>query len=352
MQKYSKLWASLIAIAIGITLGIIVILISNPQYALEGIATIIEGGFVEGTRSFGNTLFEATPIILTGLSIGFAYKTGLFNIGAPGQFTVGGLCAILVGTHLPEGIFTWFLAVLAAIIGGMFWGMLVGILKACFNINEVISSIMLNYTAMFGVNYLIMQFAYDSVRNQSLPIPVGSRTPIWGLDHIFVDSKIDISFIIAIVTAILIYILLNKSVFGYELKAVGFNKDAAKYAGINERRSIVYSMMVAGALSGLAGAMVFLASNPKFIEVIIHIQPEGFDGISVALLGQLSPIGIIFAGIFVAYLNVAGFYMQSFHFVPEIANIIVATIIYCASFTVMIQLFLKKIHLRKGGKHK
>jgi simple sugar transport system permease protein len=339
--------ASFGAVILGLLVGFIILLISNPSQAVNGFLTILAGGFSGGASGIGQVLYLATPIILTGLSVGFAFKTGLFNIGAPGQFILGAYAAVYIGvrwTAIPSQ-YLWIVALLGSIIAGALWGLVPGILKALRNVNEVITSIMMNYIGMYLVNYLIVQTVYDSTRNQTLP--TATSIPKWGLDKIFSGSGVNGGFFIAILCVVVIYILLNKTTFGYELKACGFNKEASRYAGINAKKSIILSMVIAGALAGLGGGLLYLAGTGTYISVVDTLAAEGFNGIPVALLGLSNPIGIFIAGIFIAYLNQGGFYMQRFDFVPEVIDIIIAVIIYCSAFALVLKNFIEKIRTKK-----
>ncbi len=341
--------SSLIAIFFGLLIGYVILLLSNPSDAYRGFITVLQGSFNAMPRSLGSVLNKATPIILTGLSVGFAFKTGLFNIGASGQFIVGAFAAIYIGikwTFLPVSSI-WIVALIGALIAGSLWGAIVGFLKAFRNVNEVIASIMLNYIGVFLVNYLVVQNVYDSLRNQSLtPQTVIPRA---GLDKLLPGSGAGGGIFIAIAVAIVIYIILEKTTFGYQLKAVGFNRHAAKYAGISEKRNIVLSMMIAGALAGLAGGLVYLAGTGVHIEVLDKIPTEGFNGIPVALLASSHPLGIIFSGMFIAHLTIGGFYMQRFDFVPEVINMMVAVIIYFSAFSLAFRGLFDKLYRKLKG---
>ena len=345
-DKATNLFSSLIAIVIGLAVGLVILLVSNPSNAFNGFFTILMGGFSGGAKGLGNVFYYATPIILTGLSVGFAFKTGLFNIGASGQLLVGAFCGLYVGiawTWLPDQIH-WIVAVLASIIGGGVWALIPGLLKAFFNVNEVISTIMMNYIGLYTVNMTIKYSGviFDSTRNQTKLPSINAIIPKMGLDKIFPGSSINIGILIAILVAILIFLILNKTTFGYELKACGYNKEASKYAGINEKRNIILSMVIAGALAGLGGGLLYLAGSGKHIEVVDVLPIEGFNGIPVALLGLSHPIAIIFAGLFIAYLSQGGFFMQLYGYAPEIINIIISIIIYSSAFSLIIKLYLNK----------
>ena len=323
----------------------LLLLISNNKEAVPGFATILSGPVAHGMKGIGQVFYYATPLILCGLSVGFAFKTGLFNIGGSGQFLMGAFGGVLVGLTMDNlGPMQWVVALLFATLLGALWGAIPGILKAYFNVNEVITCIMLNYIALFWVNMTVKgsDVLFNTLRNESKDIPKVSTIPKLGLDVIFDGSSVNSGIIIAIVAAIVLYIVLEKTTFGYELKACGFNKVASKYAGINENRSIVMSMLIAGAICGLAGGIMLLSGTGRHIEVKDVIPNEGFNGISVALLGISNPIGIIFSGLFIAYLTAGGFYLQLFHFSKEIIDIIIAVIIYFSAFALIIKMLMSK----------
>jgi len=242
---------------------------------------------------------------------------------------------------------------LAAILAGAVWGALPGLFKALFNVHEVISCIMTNYIGMYLVNFLIINTVYDSMRNQTIRVSNTANLPKLGMDNVFRDGFIvsgaNSGIFIAIAFAVLMFIILEKTAFGYELKACGYNRNAAYYAGIDEKRSIIISMVISGALAGLGGALLYLAGSGKSIHVVDMLAQEGFNGIPVALLGLNNPIGIIFSGLFVAYLNVGGFNMQLYNFVPQIIEIIIAVIIYFSAFALLVKGFLYSLKKRKAG---
>jgi simple sugar transport system permease protein len=340
--------SSVMAVIAGLLAGLVILLLSNASQAFQGFWAILSGGF-SNMKEFGQVLYFATPIILTGLSVGFASKTGLFNIGAAGQFIVGAYAAVLVGvkcTFIP-GHLLWVTAILAALLAGADWGAIPGIFKALFNVNEVIACIMTNYIGTLLVNFLITKTMFDSLRNQSMRVTEAANIPKMGMDSVFRDGYITSSanagIFIAIIFAVLIYFILEKTTFGYELKACGFNRESARYAGINEKRSIILSMTIAGALAGLGGALLYLAGSGKGITVVDVLASEGFLGIPVALLGLNNPIGIIFSGLLIAYLNVGGFNMQLYSFAPQVIEIIIAVIIYFSAFALLVKGILGSI---------
>ena len=331
-------YASVMAILVGLLFGFLILLISNPAQAVRGLGTILMGGLGDSWRGVGQVLYYATPIIMTGLSVGFAFKTGLFNIGAPGQLMVGGFVAVYIGvnwTFLP-GAAHWIVGILMAMIAGGLWGLVPGLFKALFNVHEVISSIMMNYIGMYGVNLLIERTVYDQLKNQTVNVASTAVIPKGGLDQIFVNysgdyadvSTVNIGIFIAIAMAIVIFVLLYKTQFGFELRACGLNRHASRYAGINEKRTIALSMVIAGMLAGCAGALMYLApASGLHMRVEEILSPEGFNGIPVALLGLSNPIGVVFAGLFIAHIEQGGFYLQRLEYMPEVIDIIIAAII-------------------------
>ncbi|QVK20954.1 ABC transporter permease [Mycoplasmatota bacterium] len=346
-----RMYSALLAILTGLITGLVILIFTNPVQALPAFFTMLLSGFSRGTSSLGNVIYFATPIILTGLSVGFAFKTGLFNIGATGQMLMGAFIALFIGVRFTWlGPTQWFFALIAAGVFGSLWAILPGILKAFKGVHEVVSTIMMNYIALFFVNYLVKNSIYNNLKNESLPINGNAIIPKFGLDKIFVHSNIQGGFIIAIVCTFIIYFILNKTVFGFELKAVGLNKDASKYAGIDEKKSILYSMMIAGALAGLAGGVLFLTDAGKYLKVHDILPAEGFMGISVALLGLTEPIGIFLSGLFFGYLKVGGQDMQLYDFAPEVIDVITALIIYCSALSLVFEkLAVKVFKLREEG---
>lgn len=339
--------SSVLAIIAGLLLGYIILLATNPNQAGIGFLTILQGSFFNGFSGIGQLFYIATPIIMTGLAVGFSFKTGLFNIGASGQFILGSFFAVYIGIKfdwLPENIH-WLIALIGAGIGGAIWGAIPGILKAFYNVNEVISSIMTNYIGIYLVNMLIRTDTtiYDKIRNQTVSVSKAANLPKFGLDKIFGESYGNIGIIIAILFVLFIYILLEKTSFGYELKACGKNMDASKYAGINSKKSIVLSMIISGALAGIGGGLLYLYGTGKNISISETIAAEGFTGISIALLGLSNPIGILFAALFIAHITIGGYNIQIYGYTSEITDIITATIVYFGAFSLLFKNIISKI---------
>jgi simple sugar transport system permease protein len=334
---------SIIAIVIGLLFGFILMLFVSPANAAPGFFTIIIGGFKD-LKNIGMMIYASVPIILTGLSVAFAFRTGLFNIGATGQLTMGAFVSVFIGVKWGflgdiSPLLHWGVALLGALVAGGLWGAIPGLLKAYRNVNEVVASIMLNYVAMYLNTILITNYIYNSDYARAQDIQATAATPLFNLDLLFPNSSVNAGIVVAIVVVIILHIILNKTTFGYELKAVGFNRDASKYAGMNAKRNIVFSMMISGAVSGLAGAMMFLVQGKHLKPENILLQ-EGFTGIAISLLGLSSPIGVLLAGLFYGSLNRGGFNMQLYDFKPEIIDIIIAVIIYASALALFLQTFV------------
>lgn len=351
------IYPSLLSILIGMILATIILFITNPANAFEGLIRLFKGPFNYGVlKGLGDLLYYATPIMVTGLAVGFAFKTGLFNIGASGQFLVGAFVAVFISirwTFIPVELL-WLVALIGAALGGALWALLGGVLQAYRNVSVVITGIMMNYIGMYLVNYFIKipeLKIYDHLKNLTLA-PL-SNIPKFGLDKLFPYSYANGGILIAFLLAFVIYIILSKTTFGFELTAVGLNRHAAKYAGINENKSIIISMLISGALAGLAGGLSYLAGSGKHIDVVNIIPAEGFDGIVVALLGLSHPLGIIFSSLFISYIQMGGSAMQTIGFVPEIIKMMIAIILYVSSLTILFEQMLSKrkakVATQEGG---
>lgn len=349
--RFNSIKASLTSIGFGVLFGLILLFVLKPADAFGGFISMITTG-VSGADKIGKLLYTATPLIMTGLAVAFAFKTGLFNIGASGQYLMGAFFALFTAIVWQ---FPWYLAIVASAVGGAIWGAIPGIFKAFFNVNEVITAIMFNWIGLFLVNLLISNspkmiatYYGASTGDRTANLQQANPTaiiPKLGLDKIF-SSNMNISIFIAIGIAILIYFILNRTVFGYELKAVGLNRDASKYAGINEKHSIIYAMTISGALAGIGGGLYYLSGVATY-TILKLLQPMGFNGIPVALLASSDPVGVIFSSIFISYLQVGGEAMQP-EFAPEVVNIVISVIIYTSAFSLLFKIFFgKKEHERR-----
>ncbi len=339
------------AVLLGLIAGALLMLAigSNP---FEGYYYLFRGGLMNMQR-VGNTIALSTTLILTGLSVAFAFRTGLFNIGAAGQMLIGGLCATTVGllVPLPRPILL-VVMVLAAMLGGALWGSVPGLLKAKFNVHEVVATIMMNWIAYWVVYYFVPAYLkgqFLETESRVLPAASSLRTP-W-LTDLFNGAYLNMGLFIAIAMIIIIRFLLNRTTFGYELKAVGSNRDAALFAGIQVNRSIILSMVIAGGLAGLAGASFYTGYSANIQIGVLPIQ--GFDGIAVALLGANNPLGVLGAALFFGLLHAGKGFMNAMTGIPpEISDTIIATIIYFTATSLLIGRALDYVVRRKkkGGK--
>ncbi|MCQ2418899.1 MAG: ABC transporter permease [Clostridia bacterium] len=394
-----KLLASLISIVIGLIFGSILVavvgLLSKDiggKGIWDGIRLIFIGLFSKtrdtagnltwgfNSTNFGNMLFRATPLIMTGLSVAVSQKTGLFNIGAPGQYLMGTLVSLMIALGVPTTaippVIVWLLAFLGGMLAGALWGAIPGMLKAFLNINEVIACIMTNWIAAVLVSWAFSAAKFSVVRGQYFNqtdwtnasgtfqnIAEGTKssyvyktiwnnvaTPKLGLDKIFPNSQVNAGILIAILIAIAMFVLINKTTFGFQLKACGANRHAARYVGIKDKNNIVYSMAIAGALAAGGAALYTLAGNTEFSWNTYQKLPAiGFNGIPVALLATNNPIGVIFSGIFMAMLNIVGTQLTKFTAYNEyITDVIIAAIVYLSAFALVIRMMFngskKKAH--------
>lgn len=353
-RGFQAFTAALLAIILGLFFGFIIMLATSPSNAVPGFKKLLFGGI----SKFADVLYFATPILMTGLSVGFAFKMGLFNIGASGQYTMGMFFAIYAGFmfDLPSEIH-WIVCILAGMVGGMFWGIIPGIFKALLNVNEVITSIMFNYIGMYLVDMWIQSSSvmYVSNKTRTQYLPGSSQIPSLGV----ANSNLNWGFVFAVIIAIGLYIVLNKTTFGYELRATGFNKYASQYAGMKGKKNIILTMVIAGALAGIGGAFAILApstiaGSSMTYEPVSVIAANGFNGIAVALLGSSSPIGVIFSAIFISYIGRGGTLSGLFGYKPEIVDLVVSVIIYFSAFAMLMNLTLvngiKKLQAKKMKK--
>ncbi len=383
LQKESakSVLASLLSILFGLAFGALVVLIVGVAdkdlggaSAWEGIRLIFGGLFSTGRgasgaltwgfngQNIGNMLFRSMPLIMTGLSVAMAYKTGLFNIGAPGQYLMGTLVSLSIALGIPSGsmpkALIWLLAFCGAILAGAAWGAIPGILKAFLNINEVIACIMTNWIAanfvtwMFSVSNFknvventkssyIYKTTYGLVNGEYVN-GAGIATAKLGLDKMFPGSQINGGILIAILFAVGIYIMMEKTTFGYELKACGSNRHAARYAGIADKRNIVLSMVIAGGLSAAGAGLYCLSGNTEFFWSTYQSLPAiGFNGIPVALLAVCNPIGVIFTAIFMSMLSISGLQLTNLTAYNEyITDVIISVIVYLSAFSLVIKMWL------------
>lgn len=365
--------ASLLSILIGLLVGSVIVLIvglANPTLGFgsvwDGIRLVL-GGILSTGRdaagnltfgfnpaNVGNMLFRATPLILTGLSVAVAFKTGLFNIGAPGQYLMGTAFTLMVALSIPTSSvpspIVWLLAFLAGTLAGALWGAIPGLVKALLNINEVLACIMTNWIAANLVTWIFDESIWCNMEENGKTGYIyktthnGVETAKWGLDAIFPGSQVNWGIIIAIVLAVAVYIFINKTTMGYELVSCGSNRHAARYAGINDKRNIVLSMALAGSLAGAAASLYYLSGNTEFFWSTYQALPAaGFNGIPVALLAASNPVAIIFTGCFMSMLNISGQQLTNLTAYNEyITDVIIASIVYLSAFSLLIKMLISK----------
>ena len=358
--------SSLICIVAGVLVGWIVLVIlaltneSIPLYdSIKGLGIILAGPFASGgSRNIafvlGDMLFESAPLLLTGLSVAIAFKTGLFNIGAPGQYLMGSMGAVITALSIPTtpatAFWVWLLALIVGTLCGMIWGLIPGFFKAFLNVNEVIVCIMTNWIAanivswVFSENKQFINTAGGKTAYTLSTTTNGVATPKLGLDKLFPGSNIDIGIFIAIIIAIGIFVLMNKTTLGYELKACGHNKNAAKYAGMNEKRNIMLSMMIAGGLAAFGASLYYLNGGAELAwNTYSKLPDNGFNGIPVALLASNNPLGVIFSSVFLRFIDKGGYNLAGFTAYNEyVSDLIIAVIIYFAGFSKLIHGLLAK----------
>lgn len=347
--------ASLLCIVAGLLIGYIVLLLINPFGATESILNVIRNFFTwsrpqQQLKQFGNTLAKTIPLIMCSLSILFAYKVGLFNIGAAGQY-VAGACASLYAA-LAWG-WGWLPCMLFAIVAAAVLGAIVGFLKAYCNVNEVISGIMLNWIALYTANTIL-----TNVKEVASPYTLyikdvnpGALLPNMGLDQLFnKNAYVTIAVPLALLIAVLTAVVLTKTRFGYELRATGSNKNAAKYAGMAENRNIIVTLMISGALAGLGAAMLYQTGYMRWECTQSSVPSMGFNGIAAAFLGGLNPIGVIFSSFFIQHITDGGQYVNTNFYSSQISDVISSIIIYLCGFVLFIKMTMNKSIMRRKEK--
>ena len=353
LPAVQSILAAILCIIFGLLIGYIVLLAINPAGATTGIIAIVKNFLNYPSRPaqmkyLGNTLVKASPLLMCALSINFCYKTGLFNIGAAGQYVVGaGACLYAaLGLKLP-----WILCLLCAIVVGGIWGLFVGLLKAYGNVNEVISGIMLNWIGLYLVNMLLsgVKESTSPYTEQIASVNKGGLMPTAGISALFSNNKyVTIAVPLAIIVAVLIWVVLNKTLFGYEIRATGFNKEAARYAGMNEKRNIILTLVIGGALAGAGAAFLYLTGYEQWSVTQSSVPAMGFNGIAATFLGALNPIGTIFSSFFIQHITSGGTYLDKSIYPSQIADLITSIIIYLCGFVLFFKLTLnKRIQSRK-----
>lgn len=354
-EGFQTLLASLLCILGGLLIGYIVLLIIEPSGAWDAILAVMKNYLVYPevlqAKYLGQTLTRTAPLLMCALSVLFAYKVGMFNIGAAGQYVVGACAALYcaLAWKLP-----WYVCMLAAMAAGALWGAVSGALKTFCNVNVVISGIMLNWIGLYLTNLIL-----GSVKNPTSPYTLnlrgvnpGGLIPDMGLGAFFKNEKsVTLAIPLAVVMAVVVWVILNKTKFGYELKATGYNYHAAKYAGMKENRNIVFTMMISGALAGMGAAMLYLTGIEEWETTISSVPAMGFNGIAVAFLGGLSPIGSILAAYFIQHITLGGANVDLTLYSSQISSLISSLIIFLCAFVAFFKLAIQN-NIRKSDEKK
>ncbi len=343
--------ASLLCILGGLLIGYIVLLIIEPSGAFEAIVNILKNFWrypsakLQG-KYLGQTLVRTAPLLMCSLSVLFAYKVGMFNIGAAGQYVAGACAALYVGLQFRA---PWYVCLAAAMLAGAMLGGISGALKTRCNVNVVISGIMLNWIMLYVTNMVL-----NLVKNPMSPytkqlrgVNPGGLLPQMGLQKYFGNEKsVTIAIPLAVIMAIVVWIVLNKTKFGYELKATGYNYHAAKYCGMKENRNIILTMMISGALAGMGAALLYLTGIEEWETTISSVPAMGFNGIAVAFLGGLNPIGSILAAYFIQHITLGGGNVDLSVYCAQISGLISSLIIFLCAFVGFFRYAIQN-HLRK-----
>lgn len=332
-----SLLTSLICIIIGMFVGYLVLLVIEPSGAAESIMAIAKNflGYSKTNmqlKHLGTTLAKTAPLIMCSLSVLFSYKVGLFNIGAAGQYVMGACACLYAALAWGWG---WLPCMLFAAFAGAFFGMITGALKSYFNVNEVISGIMLNWIGLYFTNMLLTTVKdVSSAYTYTLKAKAKDAIlPTLGLENFFNGNKyVGLAIPLAVVFAIIVWVVLNKTKFGYELKATGYNKHAAKYCGMAEKRNIIISLAISGALAGLGGSFLYQTDIEQWQVTISSVPGMGFNGIAAAFLGGLNPIGVIFSSFFIQHITEGGSHVDLTIYCSQISELISAIIIYLCGF--------------------
>ena len=352
---FQTIIGSLLCIVIGLLVGYVVLLVINPGGAGKAITAILKNYFyfpsaIAVKKYLGTTLVKASALLMCSLSVLFAWKVGLFNIGAAGQYVVGVGACLYFGLKLGM---PWYVCLVAAIVTAALAGGISGALKAYFNVNEGISCIMLNWMGLYGVNMLL-----STVKEQSTPYtkPLGTTNksallPNAGLDQIFANNEfVTMGLPLAVLMAILVWIVLEKTKLGFELKATGMNKNAAKYCGMREKRNIILTMVIAGGLAGLGAGIFYLTGIEQWMVQQTSVPAMGFNGIAAAFLGGSNPIGVIFSSYFIQHITSGGAYVDKTMYCSQISDLISAFIIYLCGFVLFFKNWLNRYLDKKEEK--
>lgn len=350
-EKRQNITIPLFAIFLALIAGAILMAVlgKNPidgyKSLLQGCGLLLKKNYAGGKgmlTDFMSFLDIWTPMIFAALAVAVAYKVGLFNIGVSGQMLLGGFIAsITVGYSDLPAVLAKPMTILICMIVGALAGSLIGLLKYKFNINEVVSAIMLNYIFQYVISFFILTFFVNPTTRQSNPVGENARLTLQNVQIAGMKTVVPLGFILAIAAVVVMHYFINHTRTGFELKAVGANKKASVYAGINANKNIMLAMAISGALSGLAGATYYMG-------YLASIQPKvlastGFDSIAVCLLGNSNPVGIVASSFLVTIISKGAMYMNSSVGLPqEIASLITGLMLLFAACGVYIRVRLKR----------
>ena len=354
-DSVQTLISSLICILGGLLVGYLVLLLIEPKGAFDAIVAVMKSFFRFRDKMMlkylGQALVRTAPLLLCSLSVLFAYKVGMFNIGVAGQY-VAGACGCLYAAlawKLP-----WLPCLLIGMAAAALLGVIAGWLKTKCNVNIVISGIMLNWITLYMTNMIL-----GKVKSPMSPYTIQLRgnnssalIPSLGLEKLFGNEKsVTIAIPLAVIVAVVIWVVLNKTKFGYELKATGLNYNAAKYAGMKENRNIILTMLISGALAGMGAGLLFLSGIEEWETTISSVPAMGFNGIAVAFLGGLSPIGSILSAFFIQYITFGGGNVDLQVYCSQISSLISSLIIYLCAFVAFFKYCLN-LWIRKRDEKK
>ena len=337
---------SLLSVAVGLVLGYLVLLLIEPSGAGEGMTAVLSGCFAFPgklmLKYLGQTLVRTVPLLLCAISVIFAYSGGFFNIGVAGQYTVGA-CAALYGAiawSLP-----WYVCLLLGIFAAGLWGGLCAMLKLYCNVNVVISGIMLNWIALYLTNWIL-----GGIKDPTGPftpalqgVNPSALLPSLGLEKLFFREKsVTIAIPLALALGAAVWVVLRKTVFGYELKATGHSLHASRYAGMNEKRNLLLVMVIAGALAGTGAVLLYLSGMEQWSTTQSALPAVGFSGIAAAFLGGLDPFGAMLSAFFIQHITMGGGNIDLRLYSPQIADLIASLIIYLCAFAGCFRLLLRR----------
>ena len=340
----SAFFRTLISIVVGFAVG--AVFLAAVQIDVGAAYGKLFTSIFANAKSLSYSVVYATPLIILGLSVAFSFRTGVFNIGAEGQFVVGSMAACVVGILVPApAIVLVPLCVLASAVAGAVWGMIVGILKVKWGINEVLSMIMFNWIAFYLSNYIAGLPAIKSDGNAEATKNVQEAAmillPKSVISKLGLCNSANWGIFVAILLSIFCYVVIEKTTLGFSLKAVGSNRDAAEYAGINVNRAVLTALGISGAMGGIAGAMNLLGMGQR-ISIFTAQESYGFQGIIAALIGHSNPLGVFFGGLFYGAIKYGGSRLNLIGAPSEVVNVIMGTVVF----------FIAISHIFKFRKHK